>query len=64
VREDAQFLSMIVLTDDTTFKLNGTVNRHNCVYWSSENLNVHVDKAANLPVLSVWFGVSSRGVLL
>jgi hypothetical protein len=63
VGEDAQFLGMVVWTDEATFKLNGTVNRHNCVCWSSENQNVHVDKAVNLPGLSVWCGVSSRGVV-
>jgi hypothetical protein len=63
VGEDAQFLGMIVWTDEATFKLNGTVNWHNCVYWFSENPNVHVDKAVYLPRLSVWFGVSSRGVV-
>jgi hypothetical protein len=48
---------------EVTFKLNVTVNRYNCVYWSSENPDVHVDKAVNLPGLSVWCGVSSIGVL-
>jgi hypothetical protein len=49
VGEDAQFVVMIVWTDEATFELNGTVNRYNCVYWSSENPNVRVDKAVNLP---------------
>jgi hypothetical protein len=40
------------------------MNWHNCVYWSCENLNVHIDKALNLPSLSVWCGVSSRGVVV
>jgi hypothetical protein len=62
VSEDALFLGMIVWTDEAKFKLNGTMNRHNCVYWCSENLNVHADKAVNLPRISVWCGVSSRGV--
>jgi hypothetical protein len=39
------------------------VNRYNCVYWSSENPNVRVDKAVNLPGIWVWRGVSSRGVV-
>jgi hypothetical protein len=47
VGEDAHFMGTIVWTDET-FELNGTVNQHNCVYWSSENPNVHVDKAMNL----------------
>jgi hypothetical protein len=63
VGEDAQFLGVIVWTDEATFKLNGTVNWHSCVYWSSENPNVHVNKAMNLPGLSVWCGMSSRGAV-
>jgi hypothetical protein len=62
VGEDAHFLGMIVWTGEATFKLNGTVNRHNCVYWFYENPNVHVNKAVNLPGLSVWCDVSSSGV--
>jgi hypothetical protein len=46
-----------------TFKLNDSVNRHSCLYWSSENPKVHVDKALNLPGLSIWCVVSSRGVV-
>jgi hypothetical protein len=51
VGEDAQFLGIIIWTDEATFKLNGTMNWHNYAYWSSENPNVYVDKAVNLPGL-------------
>jgi hypothetical protein len=57
VGDDAQFLGMVFWADEAIFKLNGTVNRHNCMYWSSENPNVHVDKAVYLPGLSVWCDV-------
>jgi hypothetical protein len=60
--QDAQFLGMTVWADEVTFKLNRTVNWHNYVYWSSEDPNIHVDNMVNLPGLSVWCGVSSRGV--
>ena len=39
-----------------------TVNRHNCVYWVPENPHVHVEKEVNLPGLSVWCGLSLRGL--
>jgi hypothetical protein len=52
-----------VWSDKTTFKLNSTVNRHNCTYWSSEKPNIHVGKAVNLPVVTVWCGVSSRCIV-
>ena len=48
VNED-EFVMKIVWFDKAQFKLNGTVNRHNCVYWAQENLHVHVYKAVNLP---------------
>jgi hypothetical protein len=29
-------LDMVVWSGEATFKLNGTLNQHNCMYWSSE----------------------------
>jgi hypothetical protein len=58
-----KFVDLIVWSDEATFKLNGTVNRHNCTYWSSENPKVHVHEAVNLPGLTVWCGVSSRVIV-
>ncbi|PSN44951.1 hypothetical protein C0J52_16477 [Blattella germanica] len=46
-----------------TFKLNGTVNRHDSVYWAPENRNLRVDKAVNLPGVHVCCGLSSRGLV-
>jgi hypothetical protein len=51
--EFCESVDLIVWSDEATFKLNGAVNRHNCTYWSSENPNVHVGKAVNLPGLTV-----------
>jgi len=42
VREDEEFEGKMVWFDETQFKLNGTVNQHNCVYWAPENPHVHV----------------------
>ena len=33
----SHFLNNILFSDKTTFTLNGTVDRHNCRYWSREN---------------------------
>ena len=30
------------------FKLNGCINRHDCVYWASENPKVTIDAHVNL----------------
>ena len=62
---EEEFVTKIVWSDEAQFKLNGTVNRHNCVqaYWAPENLHVHVDKAVYLPGVNVWCGLSARGLI-
>jgi hypothetical protein len=57
VHEDEEFVNKIVWSDEATFKLNGTVNCHNYVYWAAENLHIHMDKAVSLPGLTVWCGL-------
>ena len=56
-------MTKIVWSDEAQFKLNGTVNRHNCVYWAPENLHVHVGKAVNLPGVNVWCRLSARDLI-
>jgi len=63
VNEDEEFVTNIVWSDEAQFKLNGTVNRHNRVYWAPENLHVRVGKAVNLPGVNVWCGLSARGLI-
>jgi len=58
VREDEEFVGKMIWSDEAQFKLNGTVNRHNCVYWAPENPHVHVEKEVNLRGLNVWCGLS------
>ncbi|KAJ4426824.1 hypothetical protein ANN_26623 [Periplaneta americana] len=41
-------------TCQAIFKLNETINRHNCVYWARDNPHVMEERAVNLPGLSVW----------
>jgi len=63
VREDEEFMRKMVWSDEAQFKLNGTVNQHNCVYWAPENPHVHVEKEVSLPGLKVWCGLSLRGLI-
>jgi hypothetical protein len=50
-------------SDEATFKFNGTFNRHNCVYWATENRKVKEERVADLPGASVCCGISSKGML-
>ncbi|PNF14075.1 hypothetical protein B7P43_G02154 [Cryptotermes secundus] len=43
--------------------MNGTGNRHNCVYWAPVNPHIHVGNEANLQGVNVWCGLSSRGLI-
>ena len=57
------FQDSIVWSDDATFKRNGKINWHNCVYWAKENPNIIEEKTVNLPGVAVWYGLSSRGLI-
>ena len=63
VREDEEFVGKMVWSDEAQFKLYGTVNQHNYVYWAPENPHVHVEKEVNLPDLNIWCGLSLRGLI-
>jgi hypothetical protein len=43
----------MVWSYEAQFKLNGTLNRRNCVYLAPENPHVHVEKEVSLPGLNV-----------
>ena len=53
----------ITWSDVAHFKLPDAVNRHNCVYYSTENPHVMVEGQLNLPGVTVWAGLSCKGVL-
>lgn len=57
------FPHMIVWSDEATFKLNGRLNRHNSIYWSADNPHQILEQDLNLPGVSVWAGISSRGLI-
>ena len=60
-RED--FQDSIVRSDEATFKFNGIINRHNCVYSANENPNNVEENIVNLPGVAVWCGLPSRGLI-
>ncbi|KAJ8882813.1 hypothetical protein PR048_014627 [Dryococelus australis] len=40
---------------------NGNVNRHNYVNWAEENPHIVVEPSVNIPGLTLWCGMSTRG---
>jgi hypothetical protein len=48
VNKGEERVSKIIWIQEAAFKLNGTVNRRNFVYWAAENPHIYADKAINL----------------
>ena len=44
-------------------KLNGHVNRHNSIYWASENPRPDIERDFHVPGISVLIGISSNGII-
>ena len=49
--------------NEAVLKLNGCINRHNCVYWAPDNPKVTIDVHVNLTGVCVWCAISSEGIL-
>ena len=64
VRSEAEqnFPDRILWSDEATFKLNGRVNRHNCVYWSDSNPHAILEEELNVPGITVWVAIWSGGI--
>ena len=61
--EDSSLLDRIVWTDAAIFKLNGHVNRHNCVYHATENLHAIMTQEMNSSGITVWAGLWVGGII-
>ncbi len=60
---DPDFSDSILWIDEAIFKMNGHVNRYNCVYWSDTNPHLILQKELNSPGVMVWAGVNVRGFI-
>lgn len=63
IEEDDTILDKIIWAEKAIFKLNGHVNRHNSVYWATENPQIDIERAFNVPGICVWIGLSSHGII-
>lgn len=58
ITDDPDFLMKICFSDESTFFLNGEVNRHNCRYWAQENPLVGRETHTQYPQkINVWCGI-------
>jgi transposase len=61
--DNAQFYQQILYSDEAQFKLNGRINRHNSVYWASDNPHATIQQELNLPGITVWAGIHAGGLI-
>ena len=62
-RQGNGIIDKITWFDKAHFKFPGAVNQHNCGYYSTENPHVIVEGQLNQPGVTVWAGLSCKGVL-
>ncbi|KAJ8914917.1 hypothetical protein NQ315_016071, partial [Exocentrus adspersus] len=56
--QDANFLPLIIFSNEASFQLNGNVNRHKFRYWSDENPHWMLEKHTQHPQkLNIWAGL-------
>jgi len=52
-------IDQVLWSDESTFSLDGRINRHNCVIWTEENPHISTTKALHSPWVMVWIGFST-----
>ena len=62
VEEDESFISRLVFSDEATFHLSGTVNRHNVRIWGTEPPHQIVEHTRDSPKVNVFCAVSQDKV--
>ena len=60
---DPNLLHRIIWSDEATFHLNVSVNRHNTFYYSQENPHVTVEKAVASVRVTVWAAIHTNGII-
>lgn len=61
---DQHFLFNVCFSDECSFFLNGTVNRHNCRYWADSNPRIFHEVHTQHPEkLNVWAGIFGNQIV-
>lgn len=61
---DPNFLKNVCFSDESTFHLNGYVNRHNCRYWCEANPHEYRQSHTQRPQkINVWAGILGNEII-
>ena len=63
VAQNPGILDRIIWSDESDFKLNGIVNRHNCVYWAQSNPQERMPVPHTKIGVTVWCAITSKGII-
>lgn len=62
-QSNSSFLKNLIMSDEATFYVDGTVNRHNCRIWGNEKPDMILNKNQNAPKITIWGGMSKDGLI-
>lgn len=64
IQNDPNLIQNICFSDESTFFLNGFVNKHNCRYWDNENPHLFREDHTQYPQkLNVWAGILGNEII-
>jgi len=63
LEKDERFSDKICWSDESQFRLDGQVNKHNCTYWAYANPELQMEIPNSKQGVTVWCGMTSRGLI-
>jgi hypothetical protein len=63
MQNEPDIIHRVMWSDEAIFRLNGHINRHNSIYWATENPNVTWEQTMQAEGLTVWACIWSEGVI-
>lgn len=63
LKENSELSQRVLWSDESTFKLNGTVNRQNSIYWSESNPHLQLQVEQHSTGVCVWAGIWVGGII-
>lgn len=63
IQHDEDFLKKVCFSDEATFHVSGTINRHNVRIWGSETPHAVVELQRDSPKVNVWCGLMHNKII-
>ena len=60
---DPNYRKTFFFSDESTFMLNGQVNKHNCAYWATENPKILHQRGDKALGVTVWAAISEEKII-